>query len=99
MASGGEFDERVQQGLIERLQKRSVVELEQVRQFHEWLDDKRVSRQSGRVVGVLTRHNWNACHSWLVFHPITCERCYRRPTFICKLAYVQPVMGKCPSTE
>lgn len=47
MASGGELEERVRQGLIERLQKRSIVELEQVRQFHEWLDDKRISRQSG----------------------------------------------------
>jgi DNA transposition AAA+ family ATPase len=69
MASGGELEERVRQGLIERLQKRSIVELEQVRQFHEWLDDKRVSRQSGRVVGESRTGKTLSCEAYQLKYP------------------------------
>lgn len=69
MASGGELEAGVRQGLIERLQKRSIVELEQVRQFHEWLDDKRVSRQSGRVVGESRTGKTLSCEAYQLKYP------------------------------
>jgi hypothetical protein len=34
------------QGQIERLQRQCIVELESIRQFHAWLDDKRHCRQA-----------------------------------------------------
>jgi hypothetical protein len=36
---------------IQRLQRRCVVELEQMQQFHRWLDGKRLARLPCRVVG------------------------------------------------
>ncbi len=69
MASGGELEECVRQGLIERLQKRSIVELEQVRHFHGWLDDKRVSRQSGRVVGESRTGKTLSCEAYQLKYP------------------------------
>jgi DNA transposition AAA+ family ATPase len=39
------------QAEIERLNKKSIVSLEKVKNLHEWLEGKRQSRQSGRVVG------------------------------------------------
>ncbi|GAQ00064.1 TniB family NTP-binding protein [Leptolyngbya sp. NIES-2104] len=36
---------------IARLQRRWIVELEQMRRFHQWLDEKRTARQPCRVVG------------------------------------------------
>ena len=41
----------VVQQQIERLQRHCFVELEAVKQFHAWLDDKRYCRQAGRVIG------------------------------------------------
>jgi DNA transposition AAA+ family ATPase len=35
---------------IERLRCRNTLELKQVKTLHDWLDGKRQSRQSGRVV-------------------------------------------------
>jgi hypothetical protein len=35
-----------QQAEIARLQRRSIVELEQMQQFHRWLDGKRLARQA-----------------------------------------------------
>jgi DNA transposition AAA+ family ATPase len=69
MASGGELDDGARQGIIERLQKRSIVELEQVRRFHEWLDDKRVSRQSGRVVGESRTGKTLSCEAYQLKYP------------------------------
>jgi hypothetical protein len=39
------------QAEISRLNRKNIVELEQVRVLHEWLEGKRKSRQSCRVVG------------------------------------------------
>lgn len=38
------------QGEIQRLNRKDYVALEQVQIFHDWLEGKRQSRQSGRVV-------------------------------------------------
>lgn len=39
------------QGEIQRLNRKGFVPLEQVQILHDWLEGKRISRQSGRVVG------------------------------------------------
>ena len=44
------LDVQVQQQ-IKRLQRHCFVELEAVKQFHDWLDDKRHCRQACRVIG------------------------------------------------
>ena len=36
---------------IQRLNRKTFVPVEQVKSLHEWLEGKRQSRQSGRVVG------------------------------------------------
>jgi len=69
MASDSEFNEEVQRGLIERLQRRNIVELEQVRHFHRWLDDKRLSRQSGRVVGESRTGKTLSCEAYQLKYP------------------------------
>lgn len=70
MGNGGEqLDDESRQRMIERLQKRSIVELEQVRRFHEWLDDKRVSRQACRVVGESRTGKTLSCEAYQLKHP------------------------------
>ena len=39
------------QAEIQRLNRKSFVSLSQVETLHEWLEDKRLARQLGRVVG------------------------------------------------
>jgi DNA transposition AAA+ family ATPase len=43
-------DEKLQ-AEINRLNRKSFILLEQVKMLHDWLDGKRQSRQSGRVLG------------------------------------------------
>ena len=51
---------------IERLQRHCIVELEAVRQFHAWLDDKRDCRQACRVIGDSRTGKTFACKAyWL----------------------------------
>lgn len=45
------LDEHWLQQEIARLNKKSVVPLEHIRELHDWLDEKRKARQSCRVVG------------------------------------------------
>jgi DNA transposition AAA+ family ATPase len=53
---------------IARLQRRQVVELEQVQRFHEWLEGKRLSRQSCRVVGESRTGKSVACEAYRYRH-------------------------------
>jgi len=54
---------------IQRLQRRWVVELEQMRRFHEWLDGKRLARSPCRVVGDSRTGKTIACESYRLKHP------------------------------
>lgn len=49
---------------IERLQRHCIVELESVRQFHAWLDDKRYCRQACRVIGDSRTGKTFACNAY-----------------------------------
>lgn len=69
MGNGGELDDETRQKLIARLQKRSIVELEQVRQFHEWLDNKRIARQSCQVIGESRTGKTISCEAYQLKHP------------------------------
>jgi len=57
------FDAQVQQQ-IERLQRHCFVELEAVKQFHDWLDDKRHCRQACRVIGDSRTGKTFACDAY-----------------------------------
>ena len=54
----------VVQQQIERLQRHCFVELEAVKQFHAWLDDKRYCRQAGRVIGDSRTGKTFACDAY-----------------------------------
>lgn len=49
---------------LERLQRHCIVELEAVRQFHTWLDDKRLCRQACRVIGDSRTGKTFACDAY-----------------------------------
>ena len=49
---------------IERLQRRCIVELEVMGQFHRWLDDKRICRQACRVIGDSRTGKTFACDAY-----------------------------------
>lgn len=53
---------------IERLNRRNIVELEQVRVLHDWLEGKRKSRQSCRVVGESRTGKTVACDAYRLRH-------------------------------
>jgi len=52
------------QAEIDRLRRRNIVDLEHVKSLHEWLDGKRQSRQSGRVVGESRTGKTVACDAY-----------------------------------
>jgi DNA transposition AAA+ family ATPase len=56
-------DSEIQQQ-IERLKTPSLLELPTVEQFHEWLDDQRDCRQSGRVIGDSRTGKTMACDAY-----------------------------------
>jgi DNA transposition AAA+ family ATPase len=56
---------------IQRLQRRWIVELEQMRRFHQWLDEKRTARQPCRVVGDSRTGKTIACDTYRLKHPPT----------------------------
>lgn len=56
---------------ITRLQRRWIVELEQMRRFHQWLDEKRTARQPCRVVGDSRTGKTIACDTYRLKHPPT----------------------------
>lgn len=51
---------------IQRLQRHCIVELESVRQFHAWLDDKRQCQQACRVIGDSRTGKTFACNAYLL---------------------------------
>jgi hypothetical protein len=66
---GGEPTPKIQvEREIQRLQRRWVVELEQMRRFHEWLDGKRLARSPCRVVGDSRTGKTIACESYRLNH-------------------------------
>lgn len=52
------------QEAVARLQRQCFVELESVRQFHAWLDDKRQCRQACRVIGDSRTGKTIACDAY-----------------------------------
>jgi DNA transposition AAA+ family ATPase len=56
---------------IARLQRRWIVELEQMRRFHQWLDEKRTARQPCRVVGDSRTGKTIACDTYRLKHAPT----------------------------
>jgi len=70
--TGGESAPEIQvEREIQRLQRRWVVELEQMRRFHQWLDEKRTARQACRVVGDSRTGKTIACETYRLKHPPT----------------------------
>lgn len=57
------------QSAIERLQRRSSIELESMLQFHQWLDGKRLARQACRVMGDSRTGKTIACEAYQMKHP------------------------------
>ncbi len=49
---------------VERLQRHCIVELESIRQFHAWLEDKRHCRQACRVIGDSRTGKTFACNAY-----------------------------------
>ncbi|MCY7323450.1 MAG: TniB family NTP-binding protein [Phormidesmis sp. CAN_BIN36] len=49
---------------VERLQRHCIVELEAIRQFHAWLEDKRHCRQACRVIGDSRTGKTFACNAY-----------------------------------
>ncbi len=56
---------------IRRLQKTQIVALEQVRLVHEWLDQQRLCRQPGRIIGDSRTGKSCSIASYLREHPPT----------------------------
>ncbi|NEO28570.1 MAG: AAA family ATPase, partial [Kamptonema sp. SIO4C4] len=72
---------------IQRLRKPNIVNLEQVSQLHDWLEGKRRSRQSCRVVGESRTGKTVACDAYRLRHkPI--EEVGKPP--IVPVIYIQP---------
>ena len=53
---------------IQRLNRKSFVSLSQVETLHEWLEDKRLARQSGRVVGESRTGKTMGCDAYRLRH-------------------------------
>ena len=60
-------EEKLQQE-IKRLERKTVVSLEQVATLHDWLESKRQSKQSCRVVGESRTGKTIACNSYRLRH-------------------------------
>ncbi len=53
---------------IQRLNRKTFVSLEQVKNLHDWLEGKRQSRQSGRVVGESRTGKTMGCNAYRLRH-------------------------------
>ncbi len=83
------------QGEIARLRKKTVMPLEQVSRLHDWLDGKRKSRKSCRVVGESRTGKSVACEAY--FHRNKPKQeAGKKP--IVPVVYIQPPQ-KCGSKE
>src|SRR6476620_8108754 len=56
------------QAEIQRLNRKTFVQLEQVKILHDWLEGKRQSRQSGRVVGESRTGKTMGCDAYRLRH-------------------------------
>lgn len=83
------------QAEIERLQHKNIVELEQVCKFHDWLEGKRRSRQSCRVVGESRTGKTVGCDSYRLRHKPIQE--VGKPPIV-PVVYIQPPQ-ECSSGE
>ena len=61
------------QAEIQRLRGKNFVPLEQVKKLHDWLEGKRQSRQSGRVVGESRTGKTMGCNAYRLRHKPTQE--------------------------
>ncbi|WP_013334781.1 TniB family NTP-binding protein [Gloeothece verrucosa] len=59
---------------IQRLQRRVIVQLEQMKSLHEWLDGKKLSRQACRVVGESRTGKSVACNAYRLLSPPVLKR-------------------------
>ncbi|QDZ39257.1 AAA family ATPase [Euhalothece natronophila Z-M001] len=80
---------------IERLRGRSLVQLEQVKKLHDWLEGKRHSRQSCRVVGESRTGKTMSCNAYRLRHKPTQE--VGKPPSV-PVVYIQPPQ-ECPARE
>ncbi|MBD2074357.1 TniB family NTP-binding protein [Phormidium sp. FACHB-592] len=71
----------------DRLRKKTIMPLEQVSRFHNWLDGKRKSRQSCRVVGESRTGKSMACEAYFYRHKPQQEP-GKKP--IVPVVYIQP---------
>jgi hypothetical protein len=83
------------QAEIERLRKRSFVQLEQVKKLHDWLEGKRHSRQSCRVVGESRTGKTMSCNTYRLRHQPIQE--VGKPPIV-PVVYIQPPQ-ECPARE
>ncbi len=83
------------QSEVERLNRKNIVELEQVRVLHEWLEGKRFSRQSARVVGESRTGKTVACDAYRLRHKPR-QEAGQPPTV--PVVYIQPPQ-ECTSRE
>ncbi|WP_242027324.1 hypothetical protein [Sphaerospermopsis sp. FACHB-1094] len=60
-------DEKLQ-AEIQRLNRKNFIPLEQVKTLHDWLDGKRQSRQSGRVMGESRTGKTMGCDAYRLRH-------------------------------
>jgi len=65
---GFEKTEEALEKEIQRLRRKNVVQLEQVRRLHDWLEGKRKSRQCCRVVGESRTGKTIACNAYRLRH-------------------------------
>ncbi len=61
-----ESDEQWVQQEIARLNRKSIVALEHIKELHDWLDGKRKSRRSCRIVGESRTGKTIACESYVL---------------------------------
>ncbi len=83
------------QAEIERLRGRNLVQLEQVKKLHDWLEGKRHSRQSCRVVGESRTGKTMSCNAYRLRHKPTQE--VGKPPIV-PVVYIQPPQ-ECPARE
>jgi DNA transposition AAA+ family ATPase len=80
---------------VTRLRKKTVMPLEQVSRLHDWLDGKRKSRQSCRIVGESRTGKSVACEAYFHRHKPK-QEVGKKPTVV--VAYIQPPQ-KCGSKD
>lgn len=88
-------DDALLQAEMARLRKKTVMPLEQVNQLHTWLDGKRKSRQSCRIVGESRTGKSVACDAYFYRNPPK-QEVGKKP--LVPVVYIQPPQ-KCGSKE